>query len=198
MLAAGTPVCAPHYAYVEAHARRCGDTTLDLLSALDRIDLPAQDHWLLRAGSLQLRAAHLPRISEWEYEEQPLQDLEDKALANAFAIMDRQPQRGICMFREQMTLPRRLAGLGLCSTSTLECHAAYMSAAARAQIVMSEGPEAFQPLLGSSAAGLAYKWAALRADAAALETWGLAGSYVYILAEERSWHVAAASQGAYI
>jgi hypothetical protein len=44
------------------------------------------------------------------------------------------------------------------STSSLECHAAYMSAAARAKIAMSEGSEAFQPLLGSSAAGMAYMW----------------------------------------
>jgi hypothetical protein len=139
LLAAGTPVGAPHF--IAAHValvecRRCRDTTLDLPSARDRLEL-------LLAGSLQLHMAHLPCISKWEYVEQAIQDTEDRVVASAFASMDRQPQCG--MFHEQVTLPRRRAGLGLRCTSALECHAAYMSAAAWAQISMAEGPEAFQP-----------------------------------------------------
>jgi hypothetical protein len=45
------------------------------------------------------------------------------------------------MVCEQMTLPSKHAGLRLRCTSALECHAAYMSSAARTQIAMSEGPE---------------------------------------------------------
>jgi hypothetical protein len=119
--------------------------------------------------------------------EAAIQDTEVRVVASAFELMDRQPQRS--MDREQMTLPSRHAGLGLRSTNVLECHAAYMSAAARAQIATSEGPKAFQPLLGLSAAGLPYKWAALHTDVAAPVDWGPR----QLLNEERSvmilsWH----------
>jgi hypothetical protein len=42
LLASGKPVGAPHF--IAAHARQCVDTTLGLLSALDRLELPVQDH----------------------------------------------------------------------------------------------------------------------------------------------------------
>jgi hypothetical protein len=58
---------------------------------------------------------------------------------------------------------------------------------------MSEGSKAFQPLLGSSTAGLAFKWSTLRADAAGPEDW----EPWHLMNEEGSWHIATVAQGAY-
>jgi hypothetical protein len=59
---AGSPVRIPRF--VREHAQQCEEEARLLVDTLDQLELPAQEHWLLLHGSLQLRVAHVPRVAE--------------------------------------------------------------------------------------------------------------------------------------
>lgn len=161
LLVAGTPVGTDEY--ITSHADSKSDDVAKFIDGLQDIPLPLQDKFIIMRASTQMRLAHLPRVAPWNLVGEAIQRMESKVAEATFKLMSLpvQPE----LLASQVTLPLRYGGMGIRATSSLEAKAAFLSAAAVTQKVMSAGPLPFRPFSGPMGPGLIGDWHALHSTA---------------------------------
>jgi hypothetical protein len=161
LMVAGTPVGTADF--VAAHVHSKADAACASLDRMMGLPLPAQDKFILLRSSMQMRLAHLPRVLQWPAISDAVGSLQTSA-ANAASTLFEVPltdDKTTC----QLALPLRLGGMGLLHTCADTAKAAYLSAAAVAEVAVQDGPAQFRPFAGTLAADLQQNWTDLRAEA---------------------------------
>lgn len=164
LVLAGTPLGTD--SFKAAYARKATDAAcdaIDKLSELRSAGLSAQDHFQVLKSSLQMRGAHLPRCIPAAQSQPAVAQLERKVAQAAAEIMLLPELSGPAA--AQMTLPLRLGGLGIRSTTEKVAKASFLSAAALTQAAMLPGPERLRPFAGPSGQKLHRDWQELHAAA---------------------------------
>ena len=154
LVAAGSPIGTD--AFLAAYANeRANDVCKSIDDMLDT-PLPTQDKYIILRSSAQMRLAHLPRVAGWNHIGEAVKRVEHKVVQAAFCIMRHPVQEAV---RDgQLTLPLRLGGMGIRTTSALEASAAFLSAAAVTETAMRTGPLQFRPFSGPAGQGLKRDW----------------------------------------
>ena len=162
LVIAGTPVGTD--AFIKAHASERADAICNSIDVLLETPLSAQDKFIILRSSAQMRIAHLQRVAPWGIIGDEVHRVEDKVAKAAFSIMQRPEHTAV---RDgQLTLPLRLGGMGIRTTSALEARAAFVSAAAVTETVMRTGPQHFRPFAGPTGVSLSHDWQAVHAAGA--------------------------------
>ena len=151
-------------AFKAAYACKAVDAAcnaIHTLSDLRSAELSAQDHFQVLKSSLQMRGAHLPRCMPAAQAQPAVERLERKVAKAAAEIMQLPELSGAAA--AQMTLPLRLGGIGIRSTTEQVAKASFLSAAALAQAAMLPGQERLRPFAGPSGLSLQREWRELHA-----------------------------------
>ncbi len=149
-------------------ARVLGQRAQKVVALIDKcrsLPLSAQTKFLLLRSSLAVRMVHLQRSVEWCHLEPSTRGVETAVLSAAAELFrlaggdgpggfSPDPSREL----DQMQLPFAHGGFGLRTTSELDAHAAFLSGAASAQLVMAEAKRQFRPFDNAGVARLRQLW----------------------------------------
>ena len=159
----GVPLGSESYR-ASALAQRSGKV-VRLVRKLRTLPLATQSQFLLLRASLSTRLAHLQRTVEWATLAPATRQLEQAVLAAAAGLFKLPAGLGPGDLSfasgpelKQLQLPIRHGGFGLRAVTEVEAHAAFLSGAASAHLVLAEGPEQFRPLAGARRAPLLALW----------------------------------------
>ena len=160
----GVPIGAPAYQKDTVDAR--ADKVVGLIELLRSLTkVPLQSQMLILRSSLNARMRHYQRVLPWDVISPAVQKVEQAALhaaAEMFCLPRTGPDASFpASALKQLAAPIRHGGFGLLTASEEAAHAAYLSGAAVAQLVMAEGPQGFRPFDGPSAPALRQRWANL-------------------------------------
>jgi hypothetical protein len=129
------------------------------------LPLSTQTKFLLLRSSLGVRMVHLQRTVEWRYLEPSTRGVETAVLSAAAELLRLPGGEGPGGYTplpgralDQLVLPCRHGGFGLRASTATEAHAAFLSGAASAQLVMAEAPRHFRPFDGPGVASLRQTW----------------------------------------
>ena len=154
------------------------DKVVGLVEKLSALPLAKQSQFLLLRMSLAVRLVHLQRTVQWETLAPSTRRVEQAVLtaaAGIFRLPVGQGPSGAAPASGpevgQLALPIRHGGFGLRATSELEATAAFLSGAASAQLLLTEGPQQFRPLEGPDAASLRGHWQRVFDDCATVCRW---------------------------
>ncbi len=152
----GVPIGKPDFQKDTVNARASKVIGLvDLLRSLPKLGCQAQ--WCVIRWSLNVRMTHYLRVLPWDLICSALRRVEGRVLKAAqelFQLPAHLPDKLIA----QLAAPIRHGGFALTTASPTVARAAFLSGAAMAQIVMSDGPSGFRPFDGPSADKLRQDW----------------------------------------
>jgi hypothetical protein len=155
-VAAGCPLGAPEF--VKAHADSAAGKVVTLIERVLALPLSAQDKLLLLRRSLQLKILHLSRVAHKSDVQDAIRKVEGSIVDGILHIMKCSDAH---VNVAQITLPRRLGGLGvhlMTDSDGAACDAAFLSAAALTRAAVRGGSELFDPFKGVCGAALAEMW----------------------------------------
>ncbi|MEL6449579.1 MAG: reverse transcriptase domain-containing protein [Pseudomonadota bacterium] len=158
----GVPIGTSAYQTQTVSARADKVTKLvDLLGTLTK--LPLQSQWLLLSMSLNARMTHFMRVLPWNLIQGAMRRVDSHVHAAAASLFQlRQPLSDTA--RACLVAPIRHGGFGLTASEEPVARAAFLAGSALAQVIMADGPTAFQPFKGPKAADLRASWDVLHAD----------------------------------
>ena len=138
---------------------------VSLVDKCRSLPLSAQTKFLLLRSSLSVRMMHLQRTKEWRFIAAPTRGVETavlSAIAELFRLPGGDGPGGYFPAPSpelaQLQLPIRHGGFGLRASTELDAHAAFLSGAAAAQLVLSEAPHQFRPFDNVGVARLRLAW----------------------------------------
>jgi hypothetical protein len=155
-------------------ARVLGQRAQKVVSLVDKcrsLPLSTQTKFLLLRASLGVRMVHLQRTVEWRFVAASTRGVETAVLSAAAELFRLPGGDGPGGYApapgrelDQLQLPIRHGGFGLRASTELDAHAAFLSGAASAQLVLAEGPRQFRPFDNVGVTRLRQTWQRLFDD----------------------------------
>jgi hypothetical protein len=149
-------------------ARVLGQRAQKVVALVDKcrsLPLSVQTKFLLLRSSLAVRMVHLQRTVAWRHLAPSTRGVETavlSAVAELFRLPGGDGPGGYAPVPgrelDQLQLPFGLGGFGLRTSSELDAHAAFLSGAASAQLVMAGGVRQFRPFDNAGVARLRQIW----------------------------------------
>ena len=152
LVIAGTPIGTDEF--IAEYAEKRVGATSQAIADLQSLGLSAQEKFVILHQCLQHRDTHLMRTTPWTQVQPALDRLTSMVITAVQNIAGIGEEEFQLHHRQQMQLPLRAGGFGIVVFDQHRAGAAFLAAAALAQITLERAPERFQPLQGPQAQAL--------------------------------------------